>query len=338
MPAEKKTIVVVLGVAVGLLFLLLSLSHTNIDEIFHLLSDHARLWAALPFLVAYAVFFLIKSIRWQLLLKPVATASFREVFPAIMIGYSGNVMFPAQLGELARTYVLGKRLGIKNSPILATIVLERLFDILSVLLLFLLVLFTSIKEFPFLKIPSYVFGALFLGVASLLVLAVYKNDMFMALCSICSRMLPRRVRSYLLFQMEQGVAGLQILRNPRQLSMVLAISLVLWFVMAFSTYIVLAAMEIDVPFQAAMVVLVFVILGLSLPTSPGFIGTIQLSFVIALAPYGIGSESAVAASIYYNLLITVPPVAVGILMIGRLGYRWRSMYETNGHASVADQD
>ena len=94
---------------------------------------NANFLFVLPVSAALMLQFWFKALRWKILLQPFTPATTRQVFPATVIGYLANLVFPAYLGEFARVYLLGKQLRLRYSPVLATVVLERFFDFLSVL-------------------------------------------------------------------------------------------------------------------------------------------------------------------------------------------------------------
>jgi uncharacterized membrane protein YbhN (UPF0104 family) len=100
--------------------------------------------------------------------------------------------------------------------------------------------------------------------------------------------------------------------------MIAVVSFTMWLVMALCCLIALRTVDIGVGPVAAMFTLFCSVVGLALPTSPGFIGTIQIAFVVALVPFGVDRAEALAASVYYNALITVPALiaAAGILISG----------------------
>lgn len=313
------------GLVLSAVFLWLTLRQVMPGEVIHGLTHHARPEFALPFLVVYTLFFWLKAVRWRLLLAPVFPVSTRQIFPAILIGYAGNLLFPMQFGELLRTYVLGNQLRVRNSPVIATIALERMFDLVVVALLFAGVLVTSSQnEFPSLRLASYVTAGVTLALLGMVLLYVYRTDGFLGYCRRATRFLPAALQEYLLLQLEQGAQGLETIRSPSTVWRVLALSLAMWTAMAAAVYVAIVALEIDVPPAAAVVALIFTVIGFMLPSSPGYVGTVQLGFLLALIPYGVSSDEAVAASIFYHVLITVPPLLLALVVSMRLGYTpWR---------------
>src|SRR5687768_5136742 len=105
----------------------------------------AEVWAetrnADPWLLALAVGFTVvtyamRAWRWQWLLAPIGPTRFRDAFRAAVLGFAASFLLPARAGEVIRPYLLARREGLKASAAFATIILERVLDMATVLLLF----------------------------------------------------------------------------------------------------------------------------------------------------------------------------------------------------------
>lgn len=321
------------GLGVSALFLWLTLRAIDPAQVRHDLMDHVRWTYAIPFLAAYAGFFYLKSLRWGMLLAPLARVTINQTFPSVIIGHAANLLLPLQLGEILRTYLLGSRLGIPHSPILTTIILERTFDFLVILLLLAAVLFTTSRtEFPSLQAMSYVIGAMVLLVMAMLLAYLYRTQAFLRYARRAASLLPFRLRERLLAQLEGGARGLESFRSARAIAKILGASAGMWIVMTAATFIAVRALSIDAPLSAAAVALIFTVVGVMLPAAPGYVGTVQLSFLLALTPFNVDSDTAVAASIFYHTLVTVPPLLVALAACVRLGYTPRWLWQATAGA------
>ncbi len=309
------------GLAIGSAFLWVTLSQIQLSEVGRVLFEDARPGLAIPFLAIYVAFFWLKAVRWRLLLTPLTAVAARQLLPSIVIGYASNLLLPAQLGEVVRTYVLGKTMDVGNAPILATIVLERMFDFLAVLLLLALVMVSGDGQIaPTLKTAGYLVGGAAFTLLAVMLVVLFRMEWFVAVFRRMARVLPTRATESALVRIEGAARGFQSIRNPWLLARIAFASIVMWAIMAVGVYISLLALRIDTAFSAAVVALVFTVIGFALPAIPGYVGTIQLSFLLALRPYGIAPEPAVAASIYYHALITVPPLLAAGYFAARLGF------------------
>ena len=328
MVLSKNKIILIIGIGFGSVFLWLSLRDIQFSVLLDTILHQVNYWYAIPFIALYLGFFWIKAIRWTFLLKPFCNTSAARLFPAIMIGYAGNIIFPAQLGEFIRAYISSHQLRIKAMPILATIFLERIFDLLTLLLLLVSVVLFSGKDYPTLIKVCYFMGAIALVGFSVTVGFLFFARPVLGFFRLASSCLPSHLQQKIMQQLERISEGLQSMRQPGLLFRVMLSSLLMWSMMIGATYLSLLAVEnLQVPFSAGVVVLAVSVAGLALPTSPGFVGTIQYSFVLALSAYGISHDQAVAASVLYHALITIPPLLIGLYYFARSGYKTRQMQE-----------
>ncbi|MFQ5578779.1 MAG: lysylphosphatidylglycerol synthase transmembrane domain-containing protein, partial [Anaerolineae bacterium] len=123
-----------LNAGISLLFLDLVFAQLNLKDVGGALAE-ARWWLLLPSLAALMVHLVIRVWRWQWLLKPMGDVPFGPAFRAGMIGIGGNMVLPARAGEFLRAYVIGRSSGISKTGAFATLVVERIFDGLTMLLI-----------------------------------------------------------------------------------------------------------------------------------------------------------------------------------------------------------
>jgi uncharacterized membrane protein YbhN (UPF0104 family) len=131
-------------------------------------------------------------------------------------------------------------------------------------------------------------------------------------------------------------SGLSSLKSSRRIAVVMALAVVQWGLMAVGIYISIAAVGIDIGLSAAFVVLAFVFAGVTLPSTPGAVGTIQLGFTLALTPFGVSSGSAVAASVFWHVLAYCFVVSLGLFFFVRMGYSVREIREHSQVDPAAD--
>jgi len=127
----KKT-AIYLGILLSGVFLWLALRNTNPADIKQAFA-RASLWPMIPMFTCLFGFYWLKAIRWRLLLSPVHPVTTGQLVPAMMAGAAGNNLLPAHLGEIVRIFYANNKLGIPKSTVLATLVLERVLDIIVVL-------------------------------------------------------------------------------------------------------------------------------------------------------------------------------------------------------------
>lgn len=321
---ENPLIATLLGVGVSALLLYLALREVEFDAMAAALAS-ARWWMTAPFLVALFLYYWVKTVRWGDLLSPVARVSARELFAPVMIGYAGSALLPMQLGELARTYLVARRLQLAGLAVLMSIGLERVFDLLSILLLLGIALAFGGEFPPVLVSAGYLLGAVTLIASALLAAYVFRTAECIALARRAVRFLPERLGQRIVGQVESGAAGLHALRDGVLLLRVLGASILQWLFMWICVWLSLAAVGVSAPAAGAFVALVLMVIGTSLPNSPGYVGSIQLAYVLALKPFGVTSGAAVAASLFFHVLAYASVVIAGLVQVHRLGLGWKQL-------------
>lgn len=320
MTKQKKRALLTLGILISIGFLWFALRGTDFAEIGHALANSDP-WMIAPLLATYGLYYWIKAVRWRLLLLPIKDSTSRALFRPMMIGFFGNNVLPAHLGEFVRMYLGARQLALRNSEVLATIVLERMFDFLAVVF-FLGVALVLGRDVPEdLVTIGYVTGIV--GLAFMIVAGLYVTwtPLFLAAVRRLTFFLPASLRSAGLHQLEVGAMGLQSLRRLPLLLGVVATSIVQWGFMGLTIYASLRAVDLDVRLSPAFVVLAATTFGVTLPAAPGFLGTVQAAYVLALAPYGVSRSDAFAASAIFHVPTYLAVTLLGLWMLKGAGYR-----------------
>jgi uncharacterized protein (TIRG00374 family) len=291
-------------------------------------------YATLPvFLVFLFLFFWLKAIRWRLLLQPLRGFKTREVAGPLMIGFMGNNLLPAHLGELARVFVLGREFNLSKTAVFSSVVLERVFDTASILGFFgVSLLLVELPE-TFQTATLYTAG---LTSVAFLVLAVYVfwTEKFVQTAEWALnrlRFLPTTLRGTLTGMLESGAEGLASLRNVKLAFQIVITSALQWFLMAGMVYIALVSFGLHLPLHASFIVMGVTALGVVVPSTPGFFGVIQFCFWVSLRIFGVDKADAFTASVYYHLSQYIPITLVGLYYLGRLGLRFGDITRETVH-------
>ncbi len=325
-----------LGMAVSLAFLLLFFFIVDLGEMGNALAS-AKYRFILPAIVLYFVALFFRSIRWQFLLTPVSRIPVARLFPVVTVGYMANNLLPARLGEIARAYYLGRREGLSASTGLATVLVERVYDGLTLLFLVALAV-------PFLIFGGIVDGSgttsevtwaivggitalVFIGAIVVLTLIALKPG-FSGFIERLANLLPKPLRPKARELIAFFVEGLSVLREPRRHLGLFLLSLPVWLLEG-SMYLVVA-LSFDLPsyFEPAAMVIPVVILvtavsnlATSIPSSPGSLGTFEAPAVAALALVGLGGGIgggegvAGAYAVLVHVTALLPVTVLGLLYL-----------------------
>lgn len=268
-----------LAVSLGLslLFLFLAFRNASLEEILASVRTANYWWLLLMFILLLASH-LARSIRWRYLLNPIKPGiGLRNLFSAVMVGYMMNNVLP-RAGELVRPYAIGKLENIRAGAALGTIVVERIMDILSFLMLIALMPFVYsgplTETFPWLET-----GGLWLGVATVallvaLVTMMARRDWTDALLRMVARVVPARVGVRIDRLAHSFLDGFLFVKEPGSFLAILGLSVVVWGLYAVMTYAAFFAFDMGTVLGpgAAVVVLAISSIGVAIPT-PGSTGT-----------------------------------------------------------------
>lgn len=278
-------------------------------------------------LVMLILFYALKAYRWKLLLSPLGDFdTWRDCFCPMLAGFAVNNVLPARAGEIVRVMVFARRTSLPVASVFTTVALERILDMLSILVFLSIGLFSLPNMLgDAMLIPAFlVAGAASVGVVCAVIFLVWTSasvrfiDRGLALVRV-----PDRLRSKVRHLMETAANGLSSLKSPRKLALIVVVSLVQWLLNGSMMYLSLRSFGVEVPFQAAMVLLGVVALSVAVPSSPGFFGVVQACFTETLKIYPVNQPAVLAASIYYHMMQYVPVTLLGLLWLSRSGFQMR---------------
>ncbi len=316
LPARWQTIT--LNVAISLFFLDFVFSEINLLEVGYVLAnaDLGLLMLSMLMVWFHVVF---RTIRWQWLLKPMGNVKFWPACRALLIGITGNAVLPARAGEFLRAYVLGRSTGLSKTGIFATIVVERIFDGLTVLTLLLVVIVLGVRN-PVLQMAGLLAGILYLGALGVLVVFMVKRHWADV---VVTKLLPAKLAQQVLGLLDGFTSGLAVLKDPKALGMVLFWNILTWAMIPISSWFALASLDFgaSIPWQAPVLLLPAMALGLTIPGAPGGLGVVQAAIKLTLDLTLVGqaaiinfNEKVAAAAIVIHFTQFAPEVIPGIFM------------------------
>jgi uncharacterized protein (TIRG00374 family) len=261
----------------------------------------------------------IKSIRWAIAIRGATGRPVCRALSASIIGFAGNILLPARLGELLRVGVIDKHNQIGRSVALTTVGLTQLFDLLSLVGYFLLVsLWATSLLAAYLWEVSLLGVLIILTLGSLMVLQQKAKLLHVVLLPI-HRKLPEAVKGSMTRYIALFVKGLSVLGKGRMLGGLLLLTMLVWGLETASTYWILKAFHIKAtPLMAAMLT-VFLNLSTVVPITPGNLGITQAISVFLLDTFAVAPVSALAYSIGAQGAIQLLIVSLGIMCLYREG-------------------
>ena len=293
--------------------------------------------------------FWIRAWRWRAILKPIGDTPFRSRFSAVTIGFMGNNLLPARIGEFMRAYALSRQEPIPLVASFASLVIERLFD--GVLVVTLLFVAMSMPGFPAFDVAETIpiIGldggvrlatlargmAVFVGAAVLILFAlVLMPTRAVRTIERVVRILPLSFRRPIIDALEAFLAGVSVLRDPGLLLRTAGWSTFLWLFNAVGCWIAFRAFGFELPFVAAVFFQSAIALAVSVPAGPGFIGVYHAMAAFVLANlWGEPDVNARAFAVGFHLVGFIPVTVIGLYYAWRMGL---SMGEVTSSEEVVE--
>jgi hypothetical protein len=289
--------------------------------------QHGRLDYLALALGATALTYFLRAFRWQYLLLPLGRPPFALVFKTTVIGFAASTLLPARAGEVIRPYLLARRQGFSATAAFATIIVERLLDMLTVLLLFAgYLLFagpgqaTADSEvFRALKLGGLVVGAVSLVGLAFMMVAAGHPDRIAGWAFRIEAVLPARIAHAVAELVKTFLQGLAIVRQPRRLAIAGALSIPLWLSIAMGIWAASHAYHIDMSYPGSFLMMAILVVGVAVPT-PGAVGGFHQAYRIgATAFFGAANDRAVGAAIVLHAVSFVPVTILGAIFMAQEG-------------------
>ena len=280
--------------------------------------------------------FLIRALRWKVLLTPVkANTSIHSRFAGVSIGFMVNNLLPARVGEFARAYAFSKLEHVTASAAFGTLVVERFLD--GVVLLLFLTLPVLTPGFPSAEAFSGGLGGVLLRTGTVAVVVVMVLLVFMAVwprkfldaAEGVSRLLPEGIERRLASGLEAFVDSVAIIKDFRLLFLGFVWTLFFWLWHGVSFWLGMLAFGIDTGFVSAIFTEAVVGFGVAIPSAPGFFGTFHASAKFALSDvYGVSEASSLAFAFGYHIGGWIPITVIGLRYAWKLGFSLGEMGES----------
>ena len=318
-----------IGILLSGLFLFLAVRKVDVHGLMDILI-HVRYLYLIPVVLLVIFSLWMRAVRWRFLLEPVKKVSMRSMFSATAIGFMANNIFPARLGEFVKAYAIDRKENVGKSASFATIVVERIFDGMTVLFFLCLVLIMWRVQLPG-WISKITYGAITIYLLVLIVLVVLKVQTHRTLKLIQWIIRPfsekLRHRIYQIFS--SFVRGLDILHNSKNIFISIFLSLLVWLPHAVLIHLQLMAFDIHLSFYASLLLMVIICFGVMIPSAPGYLGTIQFLCVAGLAMFQIPREDALSFSILYHATQYIPITVIGLVYFFIEGFSFSQIKETS---------
>ncbi len=315
-----------LGIVISAVFLYFALRDLNLGDFWSAIKS-ANYWWIFPGIAVYFVGVWARAWRWHYLLKPIKKITTNSMFPITCIGYMGNNIYPARAGEVLRSILLKQSDDVPISGSLATIVVERLFDGITILALVLLNFRQLMQIAPDAEWMRRIqTGSVLVGAIFALVLLVFLAMLFLPKQTqavsgwFINKLLPQKLRPKVSGILDKFIDGLRVLRSPGQSLLVLALSMLVWIFEAGLYWGVMKALGLELSFMSLLLIEGVVNLVLLIPAAPGGLGTFDAAAKFMLSLFGIPPEQALGYALILRVALWIPITALGALFFIKEGF------------------
>lgn len=296
-------------------------------------------WWLAPSLAAAFLSYVLRAARWRIILSPVASISLTHAYHPLVIGFMINSILPGRVGELARPGILYRTSGTPFSKVLATVIAERIFDIVTLMLLFIFFI-SSIRIDPGLSITfkGYVINGQVLQTAwtkavqigAVLVVAIGMTCI-PAIQKIISSIvlaapgvmffIPQayrekirtRVSERIVSVLENLSKGFEMLRSPVKILQCFLLSFIVWLLIALSLYfVILGSPSLELGFIEAFTILIFICFFIMLPSVPGFWGIFEAGGIFGMMIFGVPAIEAAGIVLVFHVSQILLNMLLGI--------------------------
>ncbi|MBN1561343.1 flippase-like domain-containing protein [candidate division KSB1 bacterium] len=319
---------VIVGLCIAIVCLFFAFKDVDLLQMWSAFKDARYLY----FIPAVAILFfshMLRAWRWQLLLAPIASIRWKTLFSSLLIGYMANTFLPAHLGEFIRAYLVGKKSSVSGSAVFATIVIERILDVFTLLIL---MAFTIII-FPFpdwVRKSGYIsfafIGLLFIG----LVLVKKHRDRALAIVNRVLKPLPANIRHKINELLLSFLEGVVSLKTKRHYIFVTLLSVLIWACYAYIFQLGLYAFNFvekysTITWITPLVLLVITTIAVLVPSSPGYVGTYHWLCQISLGLFGVPESDALSFAFTVHGVNFIPILIAGLVLVSLMGMSVKSM-------------
>jgi uncharacterized protein (TIRG00374 family) len=322
---RSRPLLTLVTIAVTLVFAYVAFSNIDLGLAWRALrmSDS---WWLIASLGAFAVSDLTRALRWRSLFSRGRRPAVGVVTNAMLVGYFYNNILPARAGEAARVVVLTQRSSATPVEIVGTVVLERLYDVLTILVIFFVAepWLPHVSWFGAAAIAAIVLALLIAAAA--ITLAVFGDRPLRVILRPLGRLslFSGERLEHTLSELAHGLSGL---RHPRLALEAFGWSILSWLLTAACAYFATAAFHLHLPFACGVLIAVAIGLSMILPAPPAAAGVFEGAALIALKAYRIPHSPALSCALILHLVNFVPFVIVGAFLLRHNSRHPRSVVE-----------
>jgi len=323
-----------LGLFISLVLLVLVFYQTDPGKIWLELAQ-AQYGFLIPGLALYFVGVSIRAMRWHFLLRSIKPIPSGRLFRTVVIGYMANDILPARMGEIVRAYILGAQENVSKAATLVTIVVERIFDALTMLLFVVAVpLLLDLKKNAVSAQMPIIAAVIIAAIIALTILAGMPQRTERLVDFFVRRLPSASLRERATRITRSVIDGLGVLRSPVDSFAVFALSILAWLCETGMYVVIALGFGIVIPFPAFMLACAFANLATLAPSTPGYIGVFDAPVIYVLSElFNVNQNLATSYTFVLHAALILPVTLLGFYYLWRAGLSLSQMTQPSSESA-----
>lgn len=319
----KKIIQIIIGVVISIISLYFAFRGIHIKESIDIIKE-VNITYVIISTISGTVIIVFRALRWECFIPYKKPIRKNIIIASAYIGYMASNVLPAKLGEVVRAYVLGHKENISKSAIFASVVTERLFDvitgvvILSISLIFIPNLPKTVSKAAILLTVISIIGSLFLIILSA------KKELAHKLFTKVFSIFPERISSKLIMFSCNFIDGIGIKTSPMYIFLLLFYTVLYLIGQIITIGFLLKAFNIE--YSPVIALFMFAVggFGFAIPSAPSGIGPFEWAIIFGLSLIGVDKSIAAPYALVYHILGIIPITILGFIFLFMLGIDLKS--------------
>lgn len=280
-----------------------------------------RLWPLIPAVILFVIQYIVRALRWRILLPNGDTIKTRPLFDAIMVGSLANFLLPLRAGEFIRPFLLTRYASLTFPSSLVSVIVERFFDLALVLGLFAIVTFITPGVPPEVNFGAAALSGIALGIFAVIILGSFMEERLLQIVDYVCRFIPEKLAAPIKKFSKDFLEGAAMLKTPSRVLLVIGYTCLVWMLIIALNWVFFMLFDISPSLEAVIATTVITALAVAAPSAPGFIGVYQWACIASFALFAFPNEKAVAFSIITHIFNFAGFIIFGGLVLWRDGLK-----------------
>ena len=253
---NKKSLIVVFVLFISLIFLIYTFKDVEYLKLVEVLRS-ARYEYLFLWLLIFVLGTCVRTLRWGAILES-EKVSFSHLFHSLNIGNLASMILPFRAGEFVRPYYLSHWTSISLPRAIISVILERVFDVLGMFVIFYLFVKDIFDLPPFLSFAASGLGFICLVIITVMVIARFFPEVIRRIFNICLNLITSGIATSIMRLFEEVLTGLASIKSFYQLLIIIFYTLTIWFSYAYTFSLIFSVLGHEASLSVGAVTCVFV--------------------------------------------------------------------------------